>query len=391
MKTRLRPLVLAALLALGGTLAAQPSASWLSAPDHVADGVDYFTSTDKSLVDPPGPTAVYLLRLDAARVRLASLHARDEIMGLETVDSIANRHGAIAAINGGFFNTKNGEPVSVLKEAGELVSDAPAAKGAVIIHAPPGGKTDLDFDQLSVHLALTIKSAAGDRVVPIDGVDTTRARGKLMLYTPSYHADTDTAGNGTEWVLRGRPLKVTDVRRDLGRTPIPRDGAVLSFGGLDPAEPLALLKAGVRVEIRTTWTSTQGTSSKRLDDADTIVNGAGLLRRKAVLVDNWVQAESLSATNFINTRHPRTLIGVDRKGAIWMAVIDGRQPAYAVGMQFSDLERLCDRLQLTDALNLDGGGSSTMVVKGKIVNKPSDANGPRPVSDAIVATLRGAR
>ena len=57
-------------------------------------------------------------------------------------------------------------------------------------------------------------------------------------------------------------------------------------------------------------------------------------------------------------------------------------------MTFADLERLCDRLDLTDALNLDGGGSTTMVVNGRIVNKPSDATGPRPVSDAILVSLR---
>jgi len=50
--------------------------------------------------------------------------------------------------------------------------------------------------------------------------------------------------------------------------------------------------------------------------------------------------------------------------------------------------RLCDRLDLRDALNLDGGGSTTMVVQGKIVNRPSDAGGPRPVSDAILVKLR---
>jgi exopolysaccharide biosynthesis protein len=49
---------------------------------------------------------------------------------------------------------------------------------------------------------------------------------------------------------------------------------------------------------------------------------------------------------------------------------------------------LCDRLGLRDALNLDGGGSTTMVINGEIVNRPSDAAGPRPVSDAILVTLR---
>jgi hypothetical protein len=384
-------LALAALTLLAGRgLEAQQASSWLNAPERIADGIEYFTSTDASLAEPAGPTAVFLLKLDPSRVQLSSVHAKDEIMGLETVDGIANRHGAIAAINGGFFNTRNGEPMALLKEAGELVSDSPAVKGAVIIRSPPRGKTEMDFDQAAARVSMTIKPAGPgpDQTVAIDGVDTTRARGKLMLYTPSYHADSDTAANGTEWVVSGRPLRVTDVRRDMGHTPIPRDGAVLSFGGLDLPEPLTMLVPGARVEFKTAWKSANGLSPKRFDEADAIVNGAGLLRRKGVAVTNWEHVEGLNPAAFINMRHPRTLIGLDRKGAIWFAVIDGRQPGYAVGMHFADLNRLCDRLALTDALNLDGGGSSTMVVNGRIVNKPSDATGPRLVSDAILATIR---
>jgi exopolysaccharide biosynthesis protein len=91
---------------------------------------------------------------------------------------------------------------------------------------------------------------------------------------------------------------------------------------------------------------------------------------------------------FINQRHPRTVIGVDRRGFIWLVAIDGRQADHSVGMTFADLLRLCDRLDLRDALNLDGGGSTTMVVQGRVVNQPSDAAGPRPVSDAILVKVR---
>src|SRR5437868_3412595 len=98
------------------TLRSWQATSWLTPVDHLVNGVDYFRSTDPSLVDPPSPIAVFLLRLDRSRVRLASVHARDEIMGLETVDGIATRHHAVAAINGGFFNTTNGDPQFVLKE-----------------------------------------------------------------------------------------------------------------------------------------------------------------------------------------------------------------------------------------------------------------------------------
>ena len=389
MTGRRRALLLVAFaLVLSGASAAFRQPSWLGAPQAVATGVEFFTTNDRSLVNPAGPIAAYLLRLDPRHVRLESALSNDEVMGAEPVDAIAARRHAVAAVNGGFFDVRTGEPVSLLKVAGELVSDSSAVKGAVAIQSPPRGRTELWFDQIAARLSLKFKAVGRDYVVPIDGVDTTRARGKLMLYTPMYHADTDTAANGTEWALDGKPLKVVDIRKNLGHTPIPRAGAVLSFGGLELPDPLAVLAPGVQVTIETTWRTLNGLSAKQLDRADAVVNGVGLLRLHGKVPTNWETGESLVPTSFINMRHPRTRIGVDGKGFIWLAAIDGRQPDHSVGMMFSDLERLCDRLGLTDALNLDGGGSTTMVVRGKIVNKPSDAAGPRPVSDAILVSVR---
>jgi hypothetical protein len=291
-------------------------------------------------------------------------------------------------VNGGFFNVKNGEPTGLLKVAGELVSDSTLARGAVVIRSPPQGKTELQFDQISARAMLVFRRAGRDNAVPIAGVDTTRARGKLMLYTEAYHDHTDTASNGTEWVLEGRPLRVTAVHVDTGRTPIPRQGAVLSFGGLDLPEPLDELIVGVPARISVEWTAVNGLPAKALDEADHIINGAGLLRLNGATPSNWQTSERLVPETFVNARHPRTLIGVDRRGFIWLAAVDGRQPDRSAGMAFADLLRLCDRLQLKDALNLDGGGSTTMVVQGKIVNRPSDATGPRAVSDAILVTIR---
>jgi hypothetical protein len=379
-------LVVALLLSNAGLAVRQ--AAWLSPPRVIASGVEYFTSSDRTLVEPPGPTAVFLLKLDPRRVRLESALPNDEVMGAESVEALALRRQALAAINGGFFNTRTGEPISLLKVNGEIVSDSVAVKGAVAIQSPSRGRTELWFDQISVRLSMKFKAPGREYFVPIDGVDTTRERGKLMLFTPLYHADTDTALNGTEWTLDGKPLKVKDVRPNQGHTPIPRNGAVLSYGGLALPDALSALAPGITVTFENTWKTLNGLSPKQLDRADAIVNGAGLLRLHGKVPTNWESGEALNPANFINMRHPRTLIGIDRGGFIWLVAIDGRQPEYSVGMTFADLERLCDRLDLTDALNLDGGGSTTMVVNGRIVNKPSDATGPRPVSDAILVSLR---
>jgi hypothetical protein len=359
----------------------------LGAPTPVAPGADLYRTTDRALVENAGPIAVFLLKLDPTRIRLVSALSKGKVLEAEPVEGIARRLGAVAAVNGGYFNRANGEPTGLLKVGGELVSDTRTPRGVVLLRESPEGRTELVFDRLTARVTLMFTSDGLPVTVPVAGVDTTRARGRLMLYTPTYHPDTDTAPAGTEWVLDGDPLRVVDVRGNLGRTPIPPTGVVLSFGGVDLPEPLDRLVEGVTVEFETTWTSAEGLEPAVIDGTSDIVAGAGLLRRDGRVVTDW-QEEALDTEAFTAARHPRTLIGVDREGFIWLAVVDGRQPDHSVGMTFGDLQRLCDYLDLTNALNLDGGGSTTMVANGGVVNRPSDPTGPRPVSDAIVVMAR---
>jgi exopolysaccharide biosynthesis protein len=68
--------------------------------------------------------------------------------------------------------------------------------------------------------------------------------------------------------------------------------------------------------------------------------------------------------------------------------VDGRQPELSVGLSLVELRALARRLGLVNALNLDGGGSTTMWVQGAVMNKPSDLTGPRKVSDALLVYPR---
>lgn len=385
--TRLGRWAAGSLLLVVSACGARPN-GWLGAPDRVAPGVEFYRSHDASLVEGAGPIAVTLLKLDPAIARISSALSNDRVLDAETVLAIAERRGAIAAVNGGFFNRANGEPVGVLKVGGELVSDASVPRGVVVIRREASGRDTLVFDRLAAKVQMIVRTRDEEWTVPIAGVDTTRERGKVMLYTPAYHGDTDTAPTGIEWVLDGQPLTVTAIRAGAGRTPIPPKGAVLSFGGTAAPDELSALQVGATVAFRTEWRSGFGLPVEFLDSAADIINGAGLLRRGGVRIDDW-RAESLPVESFVMARHPRTLVGQDRAGAVWLVTVDGRQPDYSIGMQFTDLQRLADRLSLVDALNLDGGGSTTMVVRGRVVNRPSDPGG-RAVADAIVVTRREA-
>lgn len=357
----------------------------LGTPRTIAPGVRYYTLSDPALLDPPGPVAVQILRLDPARVRLKSALAQDQIMGTETVQSMAVRHGAIAAVNAGFF-APNGDPTGVLQVDRELVSDRARGRGAVAIAQDARGRTTLLFDVVSATAAIRVKSGEEAAPFPVAGIDTTRQRGRLMLFTPRYHEHTDTATHGIEWVVDGSPPIVQAVRVDAGSTPIPRTGFVLSFGGLAPPPPLDGLDVGDEVSLERQFSTSHGTQPDLWASAEHVIGGAGLIVRDGKPLTGWGN-EDLKP-GFTEVRHPRTLIGVDRAGDIWLVTIDGRNPQISLGMTFAELTRLAQRLRLSDALNLDGGGSTTMVVHGEVMNHPSDSAGPRKVSDALLILER---
>ena len=84
--------------------------------------------------------------------------------------------------------------------------------------------------------------------------------------------------------------------------------------------------------------------------------------------------------------HPRTAVGVDKAGRrVWLVVVDGRRKGYSEGVTCHELAGIMQRLGCWDALNLDGGGSSVMMLKQSggplgIVNRPSgDTTRPIPV------------
>ncbi len=115
-----------------------------------------------------------------------------------------------------------------------------------------------------------------------------------------------------------------------------------------------------------------------------------LLRAKSIL------AGVDSGGTFATSRHPRTAVGIARDGQrIILVTVDGRQKPYSDGMNLRELAGLMQALGSDDAINLDGGGSTAMIVANergvpRVVSMPSDSAGERPVGNAL-AIVKGCR
>jgi hypothetical protein len=125
----------------------------------------------------------------------------------------------------------------------------------------------------------------------------------------------------------------------------------------------------------------------------------GVVSGKPQVVTNGVSYQDPPNSSFCTTRHPRTAVGLSQDGkTLYVAVIDGRQTGFSVGMKCSEVGTLMKGLGAHNALNLDGGGSSAMWLSGTgVVNSPSDGNvrvvanhlGIKATASGALGTLKG--
>jgi exopolysaccharide biosynthesis protein len=78
------------------------------------------------------------------------------------------------------------------------------------------------------------------------------------------------------------------------------------------------------------------------------------------------------------------MAGVRRDGSLLLVTVDGRRPGWSAGVTLREGARVMRALGARDALNIDGGGSTAMAVRGRLANLPSDPGGERRVSDVLL-------
>jgi exopolysaccharide biosynthesis protein len=365
---------LVALLLSALVVSAQPASSVTWQP--VAPGVEY------AHIVRDQPWSIHVLRIDSSQVLLDVFHARDNAVGLERVSELAARRNAIAAINGGYFRmtgTFAGDSTGTLQIDGKILSEPDRGRAAVgLVRTRQGTRLIMG------HVAWQGSVKAGDTTRRLDGLNRPRGANELVLFTPEFNDTTLTDGTGTEALIRDG--RVVEIRADAGSTAIPRDGFVLSATGTAAVWLRTTLDAGTRVTAEVGLEPVDDLPRNPWRDAEDIL-GAGPKIVTAGRVDITGEREKV-APAFVTDRHPRSAIASIADGRVLLLVVDGRQPELSVGMSLDELARVLIELGAMDAINLDGGGSTTMVVKDKILNHPSDPTGERPVSDAILVRPR---
>jgi len=282
------------------------------------------------------------------------------INGIEPLSKISSRVKAIAAINGSYFS-QTGEIIGLLKLNGKIVSTPTIPRSALGIR--PDGS--IFIDQVEYHGQIEL---AGGDTININGVNRERYTDEIILYNEYYGATTATNNYGTDVVINDKGI-VTAITN--GNTPLVAGYRVISGHG-QGQDALKKIAIGDHLVV----TETLG------DEWDKTVYalGAGPMLVKDGNVFLTTQQEEFGP-DVAAGRAPRTALGVTKDGAILLVVVDGRRQGSA-GLSLAELAVFMKDIGAVNALNLDGGGSSEMIIHDTVVNKPSDGR-ERKIGDGL--------
>jgi hypothetical protein len=366
------------LAAVVVALVLAPSGS--ARPTQLMPGVTY----DRILRwTPTGPVVMHVVTAPRPQglYRLTPLLSNGTITGRERVSSMQRTVATqmtTVGVNGDFFSWTGGWPSGLLIRSG------------VVEHQSALGRAALGIDTSATLHADKVpwfgRWHGPDNVwYPVSQLNEPPRENAVALFTPVWGARTP-AVQGLTVVLQAFPPAAP--RQDLvgtvatigggESTDIPPDGAVLVARGT-AAQPLSLLPVStpvtVRIPLPTTWASV----------TDAVSAGPTLVRDGRPIFN---AGEALTLAQ-LRGRAPRTAIGQRADGAIVMVAVDGRRRGWSIGVTNWEMAQTLVRYGCVTGFALDSGGSTTLAFDGKVLNRPSDTSGERPVGEALVIAYTG--
>ncbi|MGV9340254.1 phosphodiester glycosidase family protein [Streptomyces sp. NPDC003688] len=346
-----------------------------------------------------------------AHVRVTGVHGTD-MTRADTVRTLANRSGALAAINGTYFDIRTGhhhsgyegDPIGLYAEHGRVLSEALDGRPALLLgyaggrlearvaeaattgglRAADGAVRELDGVNRVPGRILGCGGTGGDRLdttgrlqeEPFEGLCTDPD--EAVSFTPEWGGDTPFGTERSTEALLSADGTVLRLRTPAGG-PLPEGCSSLYGTGTGAAWLRAHAVPGTRMAVSERITTSKGLPLP--GPVDTAVGGSARLLR--------ARAFDPTATTLLGPRRePRTVAAVTADGTLLLIAVDGRSRRDSVGATPAEAARLALSLGAVDAVNLDGGGSTSVVLRGRLRNSPRDTeNGPvheRPVADGLV-------
>ena len=293
---------------------------------------------------------LHILNIDTKKYQARPVLAKKQILGRDTVSRIVASENLIAGINAAYFDT-DGTIIGNTKIKGQIVSSEDMPRTSLAISSKWGYK-------------LLETSYQGEVILPngqrldISAVNRERLNNDLILYNSQYGPSTKTNAYGLELVLKKGVVQAINL---AGNSILQADQEVLAAHGL-MQERLKNVKVSDKLTIKQTL-------GEKADAYENIL-GAGPLLVKSGKVMVTADKESFPADIAVG-KAPRSALGITSEQNLILVTVDGRSD-YSGGVTLEELAAYLVQLGAVEAMNFDGGGSSTLVTLNRVLNNPSD-------------------
>ncbi|WP_409291913.1 phosphodiester glycosidase family protein [Peribacillus sp. SCS-37] len=335
--------------------------------------------------------AVNTLEVDPKNpyIKLQTVSGRDRVLGLDTVRSQAKQidrsgHRVIAGVNGDFYKTAapyTGQPIGLQITNGEIITSPGTSKS--VLGITTGGEAYI-VPGVKMTGKVTISGVSGSKI--LNGINRGRnketQKDSIILFTSKFSYSTKTSGEETEFIMKpnkdflapGQGLTAEVERVAPGDdTVIPEGKWVMSASGKQADWLLANLDAGSKVQFQITY-------SGGMDKAFQAISGGDLMIQDGRITEEAKKDDA--------ERHPRTFIS-EKGGKLYITSFDGRQPGYSNGVTIEEGALYLAKKGMRNAMNMDGGGSTTYTLREpgnnglSLLNRPSDGY-ERSVSNTLM-------
>ncbi len=300
------------------------------------------------------PVYMFIVQPNPATLSLRPIHAKpNSAIGIEPILTQAQTQRVAAAVNAGFFNRNNQLPLGALRRDSQWISGPILGRGAMAWNE----QGDLIMDRLV--LSEVARTESGE-AFPILAMNSGYVQAGIGRYTPGW-GSSYTPIVDSEVVVTVRNGSISNKRTmgkaGSGNIAIPSDGYLLAFRSNNGASEKFVTGQLVSLDAQS--------QPSAFDQYPNVVGGGPLLIRDRNVVLN-PQLEGFS-TNFIQGSAPRTAVGKLADGSWVIATMHDR--VNGRGPTLRETAQIMQQLGAVDALNLDGGSSSSLYLGGQLLNR----------------------